>query len=787
MDATNIEFFASCLVGVEQALAAELKRLRVRHVRPLRGGVAFFGRPIDAERVCLWSRVASRVTAVVGRVNAGDADLMYAGAYDLPWEEVVAPGAKLAVRAHGINPELRNTQFTALKVKDAICDALRSRTGARPDIDADNPDALIEVRVRENRATITFDVSGESLHRRSYFDAKDEGDAVLSCAHAAALLETVGAPEKLRVGWCLVDPACLVDFTLCEAAGIAADQAPGLLRERWGFNGWAMHDEKAWEDALADADERFEAGLSQLMRECKVSDSASLPNPDRVRIAGLAPSRGSVARARRHLRNARLSAFVRIECSTDQDFGEDLAIVARTAKRRHGAAVLVCHVSAADSSEDEAYAMFRASRFMSAVRHALPGSVFGLVDDRGVSSRFNDKPSFDERVGSGRIETRMQVFQEASSCQVELRLPNPEGGPDIPVEVNEAKSEQFAARLRKVARERRKWAQAEGVSCYRVYDADLPEYKAAIDVYEGAGVDEGATFVHIAEYQAPSSVDTLTARRRFEDLLVLTPAVLGVRPGFVYSKVRSRSRGGSQYRDAGKRSFVTHTTEAGLLFEIDLAGYLDTGLFLDHRITRRIVGEMARGKRFLNLFAYTGAATVHAAAGGAESTTTVDLSQTYLDWAQRNMRLNGFRCEGAPVDGRRGSRDGRTSGRERRAEHEFVRADVMPWIVDARRQGRQFDLIFVDPPTFSNSKAMGRRTWDVQRDHVELLVGVSRLLARGGEAVFSCNLRSFKPDYDELTRLGVELTEITQDTIPHDFERNARIHRCYLLRRVRPR
>lgn len=787
MDATNIEFFASCLVGVEQALAAELKRLRVRHVRPLRGGVAFFGRPIDAERVCLWSRVASRVTAVVGRVNAGDADLMYAGAYDLPWEEVVAPGAKLAVRAHGINPELRNTQFTALKVKDAICDALRSRTGARPDIDADNPDALIEVRVRENRATITFDVSGESLHRRSYFDAKDEGDAVLSCAHAAALLETVGAPEKLRAGWCLVDPACLVDFTLCEAAGIAADQAPGLLRERWGFNGWAMHDEKAWEDVLADADERFEAGLSQLMRECKVSDSASLPNPDRVRIAGLAPSRGSVARARRHLRNARLSAFVRIECSTDQDFGEDLAIVARTAKRRHGAAVLVCHVSAADSSEDEAYAMFRASRFMSAVRHALPGSVFGLVDDRGVSSRFNDKPSFDERVGSGRIETRMQVFREASSCQVELRLPNPEGGPDIPVEVNEAKSEQFAARLRKVARERRKWAQAEGVSCYRVYDADLPEYNAAIDVYEGAGVDEGATFVHIAEYRAPSSVDTLTARRRFEDLLVLTPAVLGVRPGFVYSKVRSRSRGGSQYRDAGKRSFVTHTTEAGLLFEIDLAGYLDTGLFLDHRITRRIVGEMARGKRFLNLFAYTGAATVHAAAGGAESTTTVDLSQTYLDWAQRNMRLNGFRCEGAPVDGRRGSRDGRTLGRERRAEHEFVRADVMPWIVDARRQGRQFDLIFVDPPTFSNSKAMGRRTWDVQRDHVELLVGVSRLLARGGEAVFSCNLRSFKPDYDELTRLGVELTEITQDTIPHDFERNARIHRCYLLRRVRPR
>ena len=131
MDATNIEFFASCLTGFEQTLAGELKRLRIRHVRPLRGGVAFFGRPIDAERVCLWSRVASRVTAVVGRVNAGDAELMYAGVYDLPWEDVVAPGAKIAVRAHGTNEELRNTQFTALKVKDAICDSLRSRTGAR--------------------------------------------------------------------------------------------------------------------------------------------------------------------------------------------------------------------------------------------------------------------------------------------------------------------------------------------------------------------------------------------------------------------------------------------------------------------------------------------------------------------------------------------------------------------------------------------------------------------------------------------------------------------------------
>ncbi|MBQ3106327.1 MAG: class I SAM-dependent methyltransferase, partial [Eggerthellaceae bacterium] len=330
------------------------------------------------------------------------------------------------------------------------------------------------------------------------------------------------------------------------------------------------------------------------------------------------------------------------------------------------------------------------------------------------------------------------------------------------VEVHDAASEQFASRLRKMAKERRKWARREEVQCYRVYDSDLPEYAVAIDIYEGAGESAGKTFVHVAEYQAPSSVDAVKARRRFEDVLAIVPAALGVRPDHVFSKVRRREKGGGQYRDAGRRSYVAYTAEGGCLFEVDLSGYLDTGLFLDHRSTRLMVGERAAGKRFLNLFAYTGSATVHAANGGAVETTTVDLSQTYLDWARRNMELNGFSGE----------------------RHSFVRGDVMEWITATRRQLLRYDLIFVDPPTFSNSKAMGTRTWDVQRDHVELLIGVSRLLTAGGEAVFSCNLRTFKPDMAALERYGVHLEDITAQTIPHDFERNPRIHKCYLLRRA---
>ena len=246
-------------------------------------------------------------------------------------------------------------------------------------------------------------------------------------------------------------------------------------------------------------------------------------------------------------------------------------------------------------------------------------------------------------------------------------------------------------------------------------------------------------------------------------MLAIAPVVCGVKPAHTFSKVRKREKGGGQYRSEGREPFIVEVEEYGLAFEVDLNGYLDTGLFLDHRDTRILVGNMADGARFLNLFAYTGSASVHAAAGGARSTLTVDLSQTYLDWARRNMALNGF---GGPED-------------------RFERVDAVTWVSQARRAGMRFDLVFVDPPTFSNSKSMGKRTWDVQRDHAELLIGVSRLLSEEGVAVFSCNLRSFKPDLEKLEKYGVEIEDITAETIPHDFERNPKIHHCYLVRRAR--
>ena len=756
------EFFASCLPGTEKLLAEELKALRVRRVRPLGGGVAFFGDASCALRVCLWSRLAARVMLVLGRVNAGDAELLHTGVYRLPWESCIAPGASISVQAHGTNEQLRNTKYTAQKVKDGVCDRLRDRRGQRPDVDAQNPDFAIDVRVSGERATISVDLSGESLHRRSYLDDRDGTDAPLACAHAASALAAAGWLKRWQAGDGLFDPVCGEGFVVCEAASVAADLAPGLTRTRWGFFGWLGFDEEAWDQLIAQADDRFEAGLASLVGE-GAFDAKAAPKLDSVRIVGVSASSPSVARAREYLKRAGLRQVASVEAAHADDAAEVLARVSRVVTQAPDASLLVACAIPVDRDDADARAVSEVAAFMAAAKAAPAGSAFVFAGTQSFAPHFGFEPSFAAKMGRGRIEARLELFDRPPAATCTLMLPDAAGGADHAVEVHDQQASQFAARLRKVVKERRKWARREGVSCYRVYDADLPDYAVAVDIYEGAEASSGKTFVHVAEYQAPASVDPNVARRRFDDVLAIVPVVLGVRPDHVFSKVREKSKGGEQYRNAGRRSYVAYTSEGGRVFEIDLAGYLDTGIFLDHRTTRLMVGEMAAGTRFLNLFAYTGTATVHAAAGGAKETTTVDLSQTYLDWARRNMEANGFK----------GPR------------HAFERGDVMDWIRDARRAGRSFDLIFVDPPTFSNSKAMGKRTWDVQRDHVELLVGVSRLLAKGGVAVFSCNLRNFKPDVEELARLGVELEDITARTIPHDFERNPKIHKCYLVRRVR--
>jgi 23S rRNA (guanine2445-N2)-methyltransferase / 23S rRNA (guanine2069-N7)-methyltransferase len=313
----------------------------------------------------------------------------------------------------------------------------------------------------------------------------------------------------------------------------------------------------------------------------------------------------------------------------------------------------------------------------------------------------------------------------------------------------------FGNRLAKNLKRLQTWASRSDVSCYRVYDADMPEYAFAIDIYRTLEPD--LTWLHVQEYAAPAEIELEAVRRRRNEALSVLPEVTGVPEERIQVRTRRRNKRGEQYRKVDEQANFHFVIEGGLKFRVNFDDYLDTGLFLDHRMTRARLREAASGKRFLNLFAYTGTATVYAAAGGAASTTTVDLSNTYLDWAQRNLSINGFTTR----------------------QHALVQADCREWLEESAAQRERYDLIFLDPPTFSNSKRM-EGVLDVERDHGSLIDVCANLLAPGGLLVFSTNAQRFKLDDALATRYDIR--DISVATIPRDFERNPRIHRCFEIR-----
>jgi 23S rRNA (guanine2069-N7)-methyltransferase / 23S rRNA (guanine2445-N2)-methyltransferase len=358
---------------------------------------------------------------------------------------------------------------------------------------------------------------------------------------------------------------------------------------------------------------------------------------------------------------------------------------------------------------------------------------------------------------NGPIECRLLRLAIEPSAFVRPR--DPGRPPPIDAEAARARpgAQMFANRLRKNLDRLSAWARREKISCYRVYDADMPEYAFAVDLYQSDPEDAAGRWLYVQEYAPPATVDRARAKSRREEAIAVLPEVTGLPAEAIYWRTRRPQKGGSQYEalaEVGERVVVE---EGGLRFLVNFTDYLDTGLFLDHRKTRARIRELAPGRRFLNLFCYTGAATVYAAAGGASSTISVDMSRTYLDWARRNLSVNGL--EGGP--------------------HEFVQEDCLAWL--AAERAERFDFIFLDPPTFSNSKRMARE-FDVQRDHADLIRATLRLLAPGGLLLFSTNFRKFRLDREAFQDLQVR--DLTKGTVPFDFRRDARVHASFELRRA---
>ncbi|MNK69887.1 Ribosomal RNA large subunit methyltransferase K/L [compost metagenome] len=359
----------------------------------------------------------------------------------------------------------------------------------------------------------------------------------------------------------------------------------------------------------------------------------------------------------------------------------------------------------------------------------------------------------ERRTPEQRQAEREQAAYDEAPSEPQERKYNKNGNPIKPVPAPAPVIEQprlseggqmFANRLQKNLKALGKWVKREGIDCYRVYDADMPEYSMAIDLYHD--------WVHVQEYAAPKSIDPEKASARMFDALAAIPQALNIDKSRVVVKRRERQSGTKQYeRQAAQGKFV-EVNEGGVKLLVNLTDYLDTGLFLDHRPMRMRIQKEAAGKRFLNLYCYTATASVHAAKGGARSTTSVDLSKTYLDWARRNLSLNGY------------------SDKNR-----LEQGDVMAWLESSRDE---YDLIFIDPPTFSNSKRM-EGIFDVQRDQVQLIDLAMARLATGGVLYFSNNFRKFQLEENLAERYAVE--EISAQTIDPDFARNTKIHRAWKI------
>lgn len=741
---TKHKFTVTAARGMLPLLETELKQIGIKQYKTEAGSIRFTGSLKEAYQVCLWSRVAVRVLMPIAHFTAETTDQLYNGIKELAWEEHIdAEDTTLAIDFNSFRSKIHHTQFGAQKVKDAIVDRLRDLSGKRPSVDLHQPDLRVNVYLKHNQAIVSIDLSGESLHKRGY--RVSQTNAPIKEHLAAAILLSAEWPKLAREGWALLDPMCGSGTFLIEAALMAADIAPGLQRDYFGFLYWKQHDKAAWQQLKADAERRRLSGLARLPM-----------------IMGGDQDKSAVEAAQANIEAAGLSDRIQV-------IHRDLQNWATVAQTLPDVGLLVSNPPYGQRIGDAASLHNVYEELGDLVNQHLQAWRTTIITDNAQLGKLTGLTLFDSKpFDNGPIACEVLSYRapkplrrDAKPVQQEMaespspwdKTPKTKVKPAVSSAVLDdvsPQAEMFANRLKKNVRHLAKWARKNQLDCYRVYDADLPDYAVAIDVY--------GDYVHVQEYAPPADIDPLKASERLDEVMQIIPAVLGVKEDKVALKLRQKQRGSNQYESQAALRQRFEVRENDLRFWINLTDYLDTGLFLDHRITRQMLAENSRNKAFLNLFAYTGSATVYAAAGGAKTTTTVDMSNTYLGWARDNMQLNNFVGE----------------------QHQFIRADVLAWLNEPATQDLRFDLIFVDPPTFSNSNKM-EGVFDIQRDYSDMLHKVAGLLNPGGEIFFSTNRRDFKLDISTLQ--GLEIKDISKATLPTDFERNSKIHYCWRIQK----
>ena len=700
--------------------AVEIKELGGTDIKTAPAGVSFSGNLETAYNMLIWSRISGRVFLELSTFEADNPDSIYKNAGKIDWQKEMKLDTSFSISCDLINSNAVNhPNFASQRVKDAIVDQFRNETGERPSVDSENPDLKIHLLLKYNIGTLSIEISVDSLHKRGY--RKSGGPATLKENLAAAILLRSGWKKIAANGGSFLDLFCGTGTLPIEAALIAGDIAPALVRKSEGPVGWLKHDKKLWEKLIQNAEERKEKGKQ------------NIPT-----IVGWDNNRNAVSSAIFNVESAELTHIVHIEkrdIERHDRYNAEPGLIASNPPYGERLGEI-----------EELFPLYQT------IGKRLTEDFKGwkaviLSGNEQLSRAIGLKPNKVNNILNGKIECTLATYsiysdEERNKIKEEILKKNKDKKP------LSSGAEMFSNRLKKNLKRLKKWSEKNGISCYRIYDADMPEYSAAIDLYEGK-------WINVQEYAAPAEIEIEKKNRHIQEIMEGLVYTMDLHKKQIFMKTRRRQLGSNQYERLSIKGEKQEIIENGNKFLTNFSDYLDTGIFLDHRITRELIGKQSKNADFLNLFAYTGTATVYAAAGGAKTTTSVDNSKTYTEWSKENMKINGY------------------TG----TNHHFIKADCLTWLDTANSS---YDLIFLDPPTFSNTRGSSR-TLDIQRDHTNLIKSCMKILKPQGELFFSTNFRKFKLDSETLSNFDIK--DISNDTIPMDFERNKKIHYCWIIKR----
>ena len=688
--------------GLDELLQQEIQQLVPDSMPRLKPGQVLLDASLkEAYTICLHSRLANRVLWLVAEGEADNTEQLYQTALTVDWRNHMSSSHRFVVNFSGTNREINNSQFGAQRVKDAIVDCFVNNHLKRPNVDKLTPNIFIQARLWRDKVVLAIDLSGKSLHQRGY--RSEAGEAPLKEHVACALLKRSGWTANTKKQ--LIDPMCGSGTIAIEAAQMLANIPAGLNRKVWGFTSWKGHQIDVWNSLIKQAKQNICLPTTKI-----------IANDNQVELINIAKRNADIAGVFDYIEFSRQDALkllppkdsVEGYLVSNPPYGDRLSDLAS----------LVPFFQSLGTHLKQSYADWHVSL---------------LTSQRDLLRQMKLRANNEYGLMNGKLECKLVNFViDQQNRQVR----------------ENASTSEFANRLKKNIKQLQRFLKSVSTNAYRIYDADLPDYNVAIDVY--------GDWLVVQEYAPPKTIPEQKARRRLNDVIIQLPSITGFDPEKIAVKVRSQQKGKAQYQKVSDQSNNIIVHENGAQFYINPTDYLDCGLFLDHRITRQVVAKRAKNKDVLNLFAYTGSVSVHCALQGARSITTVDLSKTYTDWAKRNFKLN--QLSGA---------------------YHFQQADCLTWF---ETHSESFDLMFIDPPSFSNSKRM-TSTWDVQRDHIKMLSQAYNHLNPGGEIIFSTNLRQFKMDVEAAQAIGYKLDNISSQTLPDDFKRNPKIHQCWLLKK----